>query len=739
VRVRDLLNKLRWFTLLLLAAIVLPARLARADAPASPALLLSIDDKSLPRSPGYHELRGKLQIRGENRGFAFGLFLPRSYFSSTEPMPVVVTLHNGGRSGADGGDFLISEGLGLLIGKDDGQPTSGYGAEPAGAVNLRTDARFICIAPQCPAGFEWSSPELVPMFEQLIGKIVSAYRADPDRVSLTGFSYGGSQTWLIGMEMPRAFAAIIPLDGRATPDPVHDVRKLMDTAIWEAVGGSDEREGFVGFSQQMRDALVLAGHPKFVFRIIPNGSHYCYPAVYRDPVFLDWLYSQRRFGSVAKTKSKTRQTQQLPTTGPAVTSTSYDAPPASGGILCMYWREIPGTSLAELLKNPAFPRYPNQQVYLEQMEIPPNQPGNMATVLRGTLNPPVTGDYTFFIASDNQGELLISKDENRDHIYRIAQVKEWSFPRDWTADPAQQSRPVHLSAGQKYFIEARQKNGSGENHLAVAWKLPDGKFEGPIPGSRLIPATPVVVPPPRVVTMNPYALPTHGGVHQIKLTVEYLARRQTVPVLLVLPAKYPAKNKSPALIYLADTDQSPDPQGWRMAGPVTALSGPLAATSPFIVIAPQCPVDQTWDSLALQRATAAAIQKLLHDLPVDEQSIYLTGSNTGGTAVWQLAPLLATKLAAIAPICGLECTDPHLPAALEGTEIHIITGVKDGMATESANRMKDRLKSLIPPPDVAYEMQMGNETGETEYQKQEFYDALLKWKRPSGKVSQKSD
>jgi predicted peptidase len=723
------------FSIFIFTMVLLPGH-TLADG--NPAMTLTIDDQSLPRSPGYHEIHGKLRIGGQTRGFACGLFLPRSYFSSTEPMPVVIALHNGGRGGDNGGDMITSEGLGLLVGRDDAQPTSGFGTLPPGAVNLRTDARFICVLPQIPIGYDWSSPDLVPLFEQLINRIVSAYRADPDRVSLTGFSYGASQTWLVAMEMPRAFAAIIPLDGRATPDPVHDVQKLRDVSIYLGVGGSDEREGFVGFSEQMRDALTLSGHKKFIFRIVPGGSHYMYPAVWRDPAFLDWLYAQRRFGSAAAPKPKSHhRAEQLPTTGPAVTSIQYDTPPTGGGILCMYWRDIPGTAVRDLLKDPAFPRFPTQQVYLEQMEIPPNQPGNMGTLLRGLLTAPATGDYTFFISSDNQGELLLSTDEQREHIARIAQVKDWSFPRDWTADPAQQSRPVHLSAGQKYFIEARQKNGGGENHLSVAWKLPDGTFEGPIPASRLAPAAPVVVPPARVLSMTPAMLPRRSGTFKITVTVDCLGRRQTLPLLLVLPAKYPVKEKSPALVFLVDTDPPPDADGYRVQGPVNALSGALSAWSRLVVISPQCPAGQTWDNLALQNATAAVVKKLLHDLPVDDQRLYLSGSNTGGTAVWQLAPLLDNRFAAVVPICGLESTNPRLPAALDGSAIHIITGVKDGLATESANRMKEHLKSLSPEPDVVYEMQMGNEVGDSYYQKQDFYNWLLGWHRASGKPAVK--
>jgi predicted peptidase len=233
--------------------------------------------------------------------------------------------------------------------------------------------------------------------------------------------------------------------------------------------------------------------------------------------------------------------------------------------------------------------------------------------------------------------------------------------------------------------------------------------------------------------MFPAAMPRHAGMFKIAVTVDSLGRRQALSVVLVLPAKYPAREKSPALVFLPDTDQPADADGYRIQGPVKQLSGPLAATSPFVVICPQCPADQNWETLALQNATAAAIQRLLHDLSVDSQSLYLTGSNTGATAIWQLAPLLENRFAAIVPICGLESSNSNLATVLDGTEIHLITGVKDGLATQSANRMKDRLQAMAPPPDVAYEMNMGSEVGDIYYKKQDFYDWLLTWHRRTNK------
>jgi hypothetical protein len=46
---------------------------------------------------------------------------------------------------------------------------------------------------------------------------------------------------------------------------------------------------------------------------------------------------------------------------------------------------------------------------------------------------------------------------------------------------------IALTAGQRYYIEALQKDGGGGDHLAVGWQLPSGTLERPIPGTRLSP------------------------------------------------------------------------------------------------------------------------------------------------------------------------------------------------------------------------------------------------------------
>ena len=49
--------------------------------------------------------------------------------------------------------------------------------------------------------------------------------------------------------------------------------------------------------------------------------------------------------------------------------------------------------------------------------------------LRGFVVPPATGDYRFWIASDNSSALYLSPDDQPAHKAAIASVTGWTDPR----------------------------------------------------------------------------------------------------------------------------------------------------------------------------------------------------------------------------------------------------------------------------------------------------------------------
>jgi hypothetical protein len=131
-----------------------------------------------------------------------------------------------------------------------------------------------------------------------------------------------------------------------------------------------------------------------------------------------------------------------------------------------------GVAVADLVAAPAFPGSPTTAFGLSSLEAPRNAADNFGQRLRARIRPPVTGDYTFWIASDDHGELLLSTDADPANAVRIAGVPGFTAPREWTKYPEQRSGMVRLEAGQSYYLEALAKEGAGGDHLAVAWAQP---------------------------------------------------------------------------------------------------------------------------------------------------------------------------------------------------------------------------------------------------------------------------
>ncbi len=143
-----------------------------------------------------------------------------------------------------------------------------------------------------------------------------------------------------------------------------------------------------------------------------------------------------------------------------------------GGIRRDKWSGVAGTAVANLTALATFPDEPTVSDVLSEFEIPVNTEENFGTRMHGYLNPTVTGEYRFYISSDDNGELWLSTDNEADNRQLIASVPSWSSSRQWNKFPEQQSVLISLQAGQSYFIEALQKEGGGGDNLAVAWTQP---------------------------------------------------------------------------------------------------------------------------------------------------------------------------------------------------------------------------------------------------------------------------
>ncbi|MBI3416210.1 MAG: lamin tail domain-containing protein [Verrucomicrobia bacterium] len=158
------------------------------------------------------------------------------------------------------------------------------------------------------------------------------------------------------------------------------------------------------------------------------------------------------------------------------------------GVYREVYTGIGGVSVADLLNAPTFPNSPTAaSVVMDFFEAPTDVDDNYGQRMRALITAPTTGNYVFWIASDDGSALYLSSDATPANKKQIASVASWTSSREWTKEPNQKSMAIPLIAGQQYYIEALQKEGGGGDNLAVRWQLPSGTIETPIPASRLQP------------------------------------------------------------------------------------------------------------------------------------------------------------------------------------------------------------------------------------------------------------
>lgn len=157
---------------------------------------------------------------------------------------------------------------------------------------------------------------------------------------------------------------------------------------------------------------------------------------------------------------------------------TLDSSSIRGVVLAELWSNIRGATVAEFTGDPRFQSSPNRVVSMFKLETPPEAvAGNdswtkLGVRIRGYLYPPLTGDYTFWITSDDSAEFWLSSNASVSGGAKICWNMNFTKPEDWTAEPNQQSKPVHLQSGQTYYFEILHKELWSPNFLRVAWEYP---------------------------------------------------------------------------------------------------------------------------------------------------------------------------------------------------------------------------------------------------------------------------
>jgi hypothetical protein len=177
------------------------------------------------------------------------------------------------------------------------------------------------------------------------------------------------------------------------------------------------------------------------------------------------------------------------------------ADPGDVGLVRDVWTGVGGESIASLSNfTSGFTTTPNiRELMTGLFESPRDVYDNYGQRIQGYFRPSVSGNYTFWITSDDASELRV------DGVLVAHVTGGWTHWDNWTQVASQKSAPIPMTVGNSYLVTALQKEGGGGDYVRVGITLPNGVDERPVKASRFstVSGTNVVPRPPPVTNDVP--------------------------------------------------------------------------------------------------------------------------------------------------------------------------------------------------------------------------------------------
>ncbi|MHC4536287.1 MAG: PA14 domain-containing protein [Planctomycetota bacterium] len=140
--------------------------------------------------------------------------------------------------------------------------------------------------------------------------------------------------------------------------------------------------------------------------------------------------------------------------------------PGPGKIIREWWFNMSGSAVSDLEGNDRYPDNPDGSEFVSYFQGPEDWAEQYGSRLRGWLFPPETGNYTFLIEAEDQGEIHLSPDEDPANAVTIADTEAEA-----------ESQPQALEAGNRYYIEALMKHDTIGDSIVVSWQRPGYTME----------------------------------------------------------------------------------------------------------------------------------------------------------------------------------------------------------------------------------------------------------------------
>jgi predicted peptidase len=139
-----------------------------------------------------------------------------------------------------------------------------------------------------PGGWHLCEEDLLAMVDEVLGE----YRADPDRVYLTGLSYGGYGSFTLAAAHPDRWAAVAPICGDANAS-IAGKLAAAQLPLWIFQGGKDPVVK-AHWVYDVANDLERAGHRSVRLTVHEDLGHDVWTRIYAGRDLYDWLISHSR-------------------------------------------------------------------------------------------------------------------------------------------------------------------------------------------------------------------------------------------------------------------------------------------------------------------------------------------------------------------------------------------------------------------------------------------------------------
>jgi len=151
----------------------------------------------------------------------------------------------------------------------------------------------------------------------------------------------------------------------------------------------------------------------------------------------------------------------------------------SGVVIYEVWQNLPAPGagqppLEPLRTDPDFPFNPDLRYEMTSWAGARDWADNYGARLYGYITIPATGNYNFYIGTDDEGELLLSVEGWPDLAVPVASVPTYcaESPPSWLEFPEQKSATFSLQQGQVIYLEGNMREGGGNDHFYIGWQGP---------------------------------------------------------------------------------------------------------------------------------------------------------------------------------------------------------------------------------------------------------------------------